>query len=609
MTGVIADALNWASSESSVFEEALGGNQEALAAFNQAVAEGGNVEEAFSAALGEMSTEQERSSAITATLNGLYSEAGVKYNEMTASQQAARDATNQMEQAQAALGAAIEPVTTAWTNMKANALQWLVDTGLPGLQTGWQWVQDNLPTVLTIVTGLTAAWLAFGGAQTLLNAVQTAGIAIQTALNVVMNANPIGLIILAITALVAGFMLLWNNCEGFRNFWIGLWENIKTILEPVIEWIKQAFSVAWEAIKAAWDYVKPYFAALWESIKIVFSVVKEVLGAYFSAAWEGIKAVWDIAKSYFSLVWEGIKAVFSVVKTWFEGMFKTAWEAIKVIWDAVTGYFSAIWDTIKGIFAVVKAVLSGNWEDAWEAIKGIVDTWASYFSGIWDGIKSVFASVKEWFSNTFSAAWEGIKNVFASVKEFFTSVKDNIFNAFSNIKESFLSVGDNIVQGIWQGINGAYEWIKGKIKGWVGNVTSFLKNLFGIESPSTLMRDEIGQYLAPGVAVGWEKGLPEAEKQISTDVAGLTARIQSTVNAENAKMAVGVGAYDSGMMEVARAVGLQTAGINSLASEYRSGSKANVTVPLIIDGRELGRAILDLGSTEANRTGTSLSFA
>ena len=505
VTGPFADALNWASAESSVFSDALGGNQNALAAFNNAIAEGANVEDAFSAALGEMSTEQERSSAITATLNGLYSEAGVKYNEMTASQQAARDATNSMEQAQAALGAAIEPVTTAWTNMKADALQWLVDTGLPALQTGWQWVQDNLPAIGVVIAGVTAAWLAFGGAQTIVNAAQTAGIAIQTALSAVMKANPIGLVVLAITALVAGFMLLWNNCEGFRNFWIGLWENIKAILEPVIEWIKQAFSAAWEAIKSAWDTVKPYFAALWEGIKAVFAVVKDVLSKFFSAAWDAIKVVWDVAKSYFSLIWEGIKAVFSVVKEWFAGMFKTAWEAIKAVWDTVTGYFTAIWETIKGIFAVVKAVLSGNWKDAWEAIKGIVNTWAEFFSGIWASIKNVFSAVGSWFSNTFSAAWEGIKNVFASVKEFFSSVKDKIFDAFSGIKDKFLSVGKNLVEGIWNGINNAYDWIKDKIKGWVGNVTNFLKNLFGIKSPSRVMRDEIGIWLIPGIAEGVEQ--------------------------------------------------------------------------------------------------------
>lgn len=531
VTGPFADALNWASAESSVFGDALGGNQNALAAFNKAIAEGANVEDAFSAALGEMSTEQERSSAITATLNGLYSEAGNKYNEMTASQQAARDATNKLEQAQANLGGIIEPLTTAWTNLKANALEWFISTGLPALQTGWQWIKDNLPLIAVVVGGLTAAWLAFGGAQTLLNAVQTAGIAIQTALNVVMNANPIGLIILAITALVAGFMLLWENCEGFRNFWIGLWENIKVVLEPVIEWIKQAFSVAWEAIKSAWDTVQPYFAALWEGIKAVFAVVKAVLGAYFSAAWEAIKVVWDLAKSYFSIVWEGIKAVFSVVKEWFSGMFKTAWEAIKVIWDAVTGYFKQIWETIKGIFAVVKAVLSGNWKEAWEAIKGIVAGWASYFSGVWEGIKNVFSAVGSWFSNTFSAAWEGIKSVWSAVKTFFSEKWNDIKSVFSNAFDSFLTIGKNIVDGIKQGIKNAWNNLKEWFSGLFGDLTSIAKKILGIESPSKVMRDEVGVWILPGIAEGIEQTKDVLVKALN----GAFNAMVDYLNAENEK--------------------------------------------------------------------------
>lgn len=521
VTGPLADALNWA----------------------------GISEDKFNEQLAKCNSEQERATLITETLNGEYAAAAEEYNKLTANTQAARDATNNMEQAQAALGAAIEPVTTAWTNMKANALQWFVDVGLPALQSGWQWIKDNIPAIAVIVGGLTAAWLAFGGAQTILNAVQTAGIAIQTALNAVMNANPIGLIILAITALVAGFMLLWDNCEGFRNFWIGLWEGIKTAAKAVADWFKTAWNTTIEWLKGAVAKIKDFFSEAWEKIKEVFS--NSIIGKYFSA----------------------------------------------------------IWDTIKGVFAVVKDVLSGNWSDAWDGIKGIVNTWAGFFSGVWDKIKEVFAVIGTWFSQKFTEAKNAILSVFSNIGEKFGEVKEWILGAFGDIKDKFLSIGTNIVKGIWSGISNGYDWIKGKIKGWVGNVTNFLKNLFGIESPSKLMRDEIGRYLPSGIAVGWEKAMPDAEKQIKNDVSGLTARIQSTVSAENARMAQSVGVRDTGLTEVAQAVGMQTAGINSLASEYRRGSSAQVTVPLILDGRELGRAIVDLGNAETVRTGTNLVMA
>ena len=516
VTGPLADALNWA----------------------------GISEDEFNEKLAACNSEQERASLITSTLNGEYAAAAEEYNKLTANTQAARDATNNMEQAQAALGAAIEPVTTAWTNMKANALQWFVDTGLPALQTGWQWIQDNIPAIAVIVGGLTAAWLAFGGAQTILNGVQTAGIAIQTALNAVMNANPIGLIILAITALVAGFMILWNNCEGFRNFWIGLWEKIKTAAGAVAEWFKNAWNTTIEWLKGAVATIKDFFSEAWEKIKEVFS--NSIIGQYFSA----------------------------------------------------------IWDTIKGIFAVVKDVLSGNWSDAWDGIKGIVNTWEEFFSGIWDKIKGVFAVIGTWFSQKFTEAKDNIVSVFSNIKEKFGEIWTKIKEAFSIT--DMLDIGKNLLEGLWNGINDKVAWLKGKVKGVVDKIKGWFtgKDGFDEHSPSKWSR-QVAVYVNEGMAGGFESStdIPVKAAKATTD------RIKTAVSLENARMTQGVGVRDTGFTEVAQAVGMQTAGINSLASEYRRGSNAQVTVPLIVDGREFGRAIVDLGSTETERTGTNLVFA
>ena len=513
VTGPLADALNWA----------------------------GISEDAFNEKLAACNSEQERATLITETLNGEYAAAAAEYNELTASTQAARDATNNMEQAQARLGAAIEPVMTAWTNFKANALQWMMDNG---------------NVVATVLAGITTALI-------LLNAATMKQTIATWAANAAWLSSPVFWVVAGITALVAGFMLLWNNCEGFRNFWIELWENIKVILEPVIEWLKQAFAQAWEAIKAVWDFVKPYFTMVWENIKVIFSVVKEYLFGYFNTAWEAIKAVWNI----------------------------------------VTGYFKAIWDTIKGIFAVVKAVLSGNWAEAWEAIKGIVNTWKAYFASVWENIKNVFAAVKDWFGNTFKAAWDGIKAIWGNVKQYFSEIWENIKSAFKI--GDMAEIGANLLKGIWNGINDTVAWLKGKVKGVVDKIKGWFtgKDGFDEHSPSK-WSEEVAVNVNKGTGIGFEKSsdIPLKAAQETTD------RIKTAASLEQARMSQGVGVRDTGFSEVAQAVGMQTAGINSLASEYRRGSSAQVTVPLVLDGRELGRAIVDLGNAETIRTGTSLAF-
>ena len=371
-------------------------------------------------------------------------------------------------------------------------------------------IVNNGDFILATITGIAAGFIAWNVVTTIQAVVsaikaftlanQGATIA-QTALNMVMNANPIGILITAITALVAVFIYLWNNCDAFREFWINLWEIIKGAFSSFLEWISPAieslkgffislwekiqeiwnliveitrpmidsvigaFQEGWELIKVIWDLVSPYFMAIFDSISLTFSIVKDVLGAYFSSAWEFIKLVWSVAVSYFGTIWNNIKQIFSVVKTFFSGMFSSAWAAIKLVWNSATGYFRAIWDTIRGIFSVVKNVLTGNWRDAWNSIKGIVNTWKGYFSNVWSGIKNVFSSVRSWFSNTFSSAWNAIKNVFSNWGSFFSGLWNRIKTTFSNIGTN---IANAISSSVRSGINGVISSIENTINSGIG---------------------------------------------------------------------------------------------------------------------------------------------
>ena len=139
---------------------------------------------------------------------------------------------------QAELAEKIEPVTTAMkqglTDLMVAAMQlfanvdfaawaakieggfnWIINTGIPFLT-------QNLPTIGFAIAGIGAAFLAFNFAGIIAGI--TTGV---TALWAVLAANPVGLVILGLTLIITAFKLLWDNCEGFRNFWIGLWEGIK----------------------------------------------------------------------------------------------------------------------------------------------------------------------------------------------------------------------------------------------------------------------------------------------------------------------------------------------------------------------------------------------
>lgn len=259
------------------------------------------------------------------------------------------------------------------------------------------------------------------------------------AFNAALLANPITWVVVGIAALVAAFVILWNECEGFRNFWIQLWEKVKQLfaafvesIQPLIDALVNAFNAAWELIKVIWnDYLVPLFQ--W--------------------AWEAIKAVWDLVKPYFEAIWNAIKAVFSVVVEVLGSYFKMAWENIKVVWDIVVSYFAAIWDSIAGIFSVVKDVLTGNWQGAWDGIKGIVNTWKEFFSGVWEGIKQVFSNVATFFKDIFGKAWDAVLKVFSATGQVFKGIAEGVLNVFKKVVNFLIDGINKVVKMPFEGLN------------------------------------------------------------------------------------------------------------------------------------------------------------
>jgi hypothetical protein len=175
--------------------------------------------------------------------------------------------------------------------------------------------------------------------------------------------------------------------------------------------------------------------------------------------------------------------------------------------------------------------------------------------------------------------------------------------------DEYTSAGEDLMAGVVAGIVDKSPAVVNAVKSAVKRAIQAAKDTAGIASPSKVMQKEVGANLAEGMSVGWADKIDAVKKKMATDTQGIIGRIQTAVNLEQARMSQGVGVRDTGFTEVAQAVGMQTAGINSLASEYRRGSNAQVTVPLVLDGRELGRAVIDLGNTETVRTGTSLVIA
>lgn len=104
----------------------------------------------------------------------------------------------------------------------------------------------------------------------------------------------------------------------------------------------------------------------------------------------------------------------------------------------------------------------------------------------------------------------GIPNLVSKIPKIVGSIVNGIKDG--GIK-SIKDVGKMLVQGLWSGLSGAASWLKNKIKGWVGNVLKFVKNLFGIHSPSTEFA-----YFGKMNVLGLEKGMEDMEGDLNATI-------------------------------------------------------------------------------------------
>ena len=241
----------------------------------------------------------------------------------------------------------------------------IIDLGL--------WVVDNWELVETGLVAIGAAilaWKVVGLIQSIVSALKGMTLA-QAALNLVMSMNPIGLIVAAIAALIAAFVMLWNKCDWFREFWINLWEGIKKACANAWKWIEEKFSKAWQLCKDIWKAAGAWFSKIWSDIKNAFSNVGSWFREKFNSAKQGVQKAWSNVKNFFSSIWNGIKGVFSGIGGWFSDKFNSAKQSVQNAWSGVKSFFSGIFTSIKNTFAKVKDAITKPFRTAIDKVKGL----------------------------------------------------------------------------------------------------------------------------------------------------------------------------------------------------------------------------------------------
>ena len=349
-------------------------------------------------------------------------------------------------------------------------------------------------TILTIVPKVASA---FGAVKTAF-----------TALSAVFAANPIGLVIAAVAALIAIFVTLWNNCEGFREFWINLWQGIKDFFVGIWSGIKSVVSSVTDFIKNNWQslflfLVNPvagFFKLLWDNCEgfrefwqNLWSGIKNVC----SSAWSGIcsfaSSAWSNITESVSSAWSNIKSSVSSAASSVENFVRNSWSSIKAntseAWSNVKQGISSAWQNIQSgtsqALSNIKNSVSEGWSrlkentsQAWNSMKeNISQTW----SNIKDGVSSAASSVRETISNAWAATKENTAQKWSEIKDTVSNISSSIKDAVSNFGENVKNLASNLwesVKGTFRsGLDFVHDLATNKLTSLVNNTKNFFSNM------------------------------------------------------------------------------------------------------------------------------------
>lgn len=254
--------------------------------------------EDFNDQLAKCSNEEERQDLIMKTLKDTYGAAATQYQETNKDVIEARKAQERLTDVMAEFGRIGEPILTAVKNKIAD----LASAAVPKLESlvskfkdARKWMQENKSTVdkwKAAIVGTTvtvASFLLVLSWGKIMGAAKTAILGVRGAvllLNVAMKANIVGLIISLVLGLVAAFVTLWKNNEGFRKFWIDLWKKIQSASGSAVDWIKKKFNS---------------FKDMLKSVRNTFGDIKDAIADKLEEARKKVSGVIEKIKGFFPL--------------------------------------------------------------------------------------------------------------------------------------------------------------------------------------------------------------------------------------------------------------------------------------------------------------------
>ena len=217
-----------------------------------------------------------------------------------------------------------------------------------------------------------------------------------------------------------------------------------------------------------------------------------------------IQLMLGLAQQAPELVPQIVDIIIRMLEVFNENFDKFLLAGVQLILGLIEGLIKSIPTIIKNLPTILLAIL--NFFSASKLINAGITLLKGLGTGLINGIPNL------------------LKNIPKIIRNMVNTFKEKGLSAFKD-------VGINLVKGLWNGISNTVGWILDKIKGFGKSILNGIKSFFGIKSPSRLMRDEVGKYVAEGIGVGFEEELgnvyDDMQKAIDLETEKMSATVQT----------------------------------------------------------------------------------
>ena len=282
-------------------------------------------------------------------------------------------------------------------------------------------------------------------------------------------------------------------------------QAIDLIVQLAPQLIDSAFTLMQKVVDAIINNVNPIINL---AMKLISNIVKFILN--------NLPTILDA----------GIKILLELIKGITEALPELIPMMIKVLMDMV----NILLDNIDLIIEAGIQLLVALTEGIMNALPELISRLPEIIIKICNTLINLTPQLLSAVLRIIMALAEGMVKYSVEMVSRIPQIIKSMVNALKQGVTDFLNIGVNFVKGIWSGISSSLSSIKDKIKGWVGDVTKFIKKLFGIHSPSKLMKEEIGENLGLGIAEGILNTQEDVDAAMSQLSSGIEASVNPTIN-------------------------------------------------------------------------------